>query len=160
MARLWNLLEFDELEEHVLLPYAELSSARRRQARIPGKPSRYKVALGIAALAANFSISLIQASTSTVRIAPSSVPVIQSIAEERAPLDELFSQHFGTDWTREREEAHLLRLEARRAGGSPERLAEWTIDTVFANQLEDLRSQTGRLTREQVSKLVRGKKSR
>jgi hypothetical protein len=157
--KLWNLSEFRDLEEPVWLAYGKSGGAGpERGIQASRNLSRLKIGLTIAALAANFSVGIAQASGASVSLPLSAVAVAQSIAEPRAPLEHHFQGRFNNEWTENLENDLLMRVETNRLEGSSKSSVEQTIDAVLSNQLEDLQDNENRMSREEIAALVRSRK--
>lgn len=154
--RLWNLSEYSDLETSVVQSYGATAGTKRR-AGPDYRPSRFKIALSVAALATSFSIGIVQANASTVNLPLSAVSVAQSTPELGTPLAGYFQGRFGADWTEEMENELLMRVEINRLQGSSISLTDQTIDVVFSNQLEDL-SDPNRMSRDQIAALLKSRK--
>jgi hypothetical protein len=159
-VRLWNLSKFSELEPVVVETFRSLPARRTdRSHKHQNRPARFKVAVGIAALTATFSMGVAQSNASMIRLPLASVAVARSIADPRPPLEGLFRNRFGDTWTEEVENELLMRLETNRLQGSSRSQVEQTIDVVFSNLSEDL-TDTNRGSKDQVSELVKPRKLR
>jgi hypothetical protein len=157
--RLWNLNESPVPGTLVLQPYDVVTSRIQRRMQPRHLPSRFKIALSIAALTTSFSMGAIQANASSVRLPLSAVSVAQSIPEPSPPLAEFFQGSFNAEWTEELENQLLMRVESNRLQGSSSPLIEQTINVVFSNQLENLSDATSkRMTRDQIAALVMPRK--
>jgi hypothetical protein len=159
--RLWNLSKYPELETCVLQSYGSISEGKRRvqHVQVRNAPSRFKVALSIAALTASFSIGVVQTNASTVNLPLSAVSVAQSVPESRPPLAGFFQRRLNDDWSEGLENSLLMKVESRRLQGAPTSLVDQTVDVVFSNQLEDLSDiKSKKLSREQITALVKSRK--
>lgn len=155
---MWNLSDYSELETSVVQPYAQRPKIKYRALPLH-LPTRFKVVLSVAALAANFSIGIVQANASTIRLPISSMSVAQSIPTERPPLAHLFEDRFDAEWSEQLENNLLTQVESRRLSRTSTNLLEQTIDVVFSNQLESLSDEiSGKLNRDQIANLVRSRK--
>jgi len=90
--------------------------------------------------------------------------VASNVEPDRPPLDRLFQQRFGSDWTAEEEAAALEKIHEMGTESDPERSAtrrqEETISTVFYNQHEDLSSPGPALSRRDIAEAIQRKKRR
>jgi hypothetical protein len=157
-VRKWNFSGFLDLEPPVVQPYGEKSQTRPRE-NILSSPSRFTVAISVAALAASFTLSAIQSNTPTVRLPVSAVSYAQSIPQARPPLSEFFAGRYDAEWTESVEDDLLTKIESNRLQGRVATLEEQTIDAVLSNQLEDLSDASSqRLSRDQIAALVKTRK--
>jgi hypothetical protein len=154
--RLWNLSEFPVPETSVLETYDPASPQIKRGARPRRPPTRFKIAVGVATLAASFTFGVAQANASSVSLPLSAITVAQSIPEPSPPLARFFRGGFTSDWTEALENELLLKIETGRLEGSAAPIVEQTIDTVFSNQLEDLSNTSSkRMSRDEIAALVK-----
>lgn len=153
-----NLVEFSEFEESVLLAYSNPEVQARPSLRPTQKPSRMKIMMGVAALAASFAISTPRTNLHTASLSLPAMAIAQSVAEEAPPLEELFANRFDSGWTESMEADLLARVDGRRLSQSRRSSIEQIIDTVFSNQQESLSLEVKRLDRGQVANIVRDRK--
>jgi hypothetical protein len=155
--RIWNLTEFSEVQEEVVLSYVHSERHRHRHSG-KRRPSLVRVVACAAVLIAGFVVSALRANSNEVVIPRAGTAIAQSLPEERPPLDSLFAGGFDSQWTRE-SEARMLAKIAEDVGSGIERndLVERTIDSIFSNQQDELLG-GARLSRYTVARIVRSRK--
>jgi len=157
--RLWNLTQFSEVEDQVVLPFKY--SAKPRALR----PQRNKkllfsvtVAVCAAAFAAALTIYSIRGNSNDVTIPSAEVAYAQSAPEVKPPLDSLFENRFDDQWS-EAVERELLGIVSQKLSAGPEELAKSALDSIFSNQQEDLSADVNRLDRDTIARISRSRKS-
>lgn len=154
--RSWNLTEFSELEDQVVLSYA--ASHRRRRPSGPKKACPILVTACMALWTMGFTIATIQANSPTVSIPRAGMAFAQSLPEEKPPLDHIFANRFDNQWTVAMEEDLLSRIALHGESAVTRfELTERAIDSIFSNQQEKL-SGVNRLSRDEVARIVRARK--
>ncbi len=156
--KLWNLSEFAELEENILVPYVNPERQVRSPVRQNYKQTRLKIMVGVVVVASYFTIGAAQANSQNISLPLSAMAVAQSIPEEKPPLEGLFRNRFDEDWTENLENSLLDAAEQRRQPQSREMLVEQTIDTIFSNQQEGLSLEVPKLDRAHIANLVHRRK--
>ncbi|MHB8526657.1 MAG: hypothetical protein ACYDD2_10940 [Candidatus Acidiferrales bacterium] len=156
--RLWNLVEFSEIEESVTVPYTEPVKARGRTPRASTRFPTVKVALGVVALTLTLHVGVAQASRPQFLMPKGEVAAAQSMPQPQVPLAAEFTGKFDEIWTPAVELDLLNTLEHRRVRrDAAARLAE-QIDAVYANQQEDFSVEVNRLDRNTVGGIIRPRK--
>ena len=152
---IWNLSELSDLETTVLTAYEN----------IPGKvqggkttTARIKGVIVMMAAATAFTVTNIEATPGRFSSPISAMAFAQSGSEMRPPLESIFEDRFGPDWSKEEEDRLLLKLEENREELSRTELLLQAVDSIFLNQQEDISDQADRLSRSQVEEIVKQKK--
>jgi parvulin-like peptidyl-prolyl isomerase len=154
---IWNLTEFSEVQDEVVLSYVH-PEHRGRRPRGPRAPRFVTVVACAAVMIASFVVSALRANSNVVAIPRAGTAVAQSLPEERPPLDSLFAGGFSSQWTREAENAMLAKIAQQVSPGLEHNdLVERTIDSIFSNQQDEL-SGGARLNRDTVARIVRNRK--
>jgi hypothetical protein len=155
--RFWNLSEFSEIEDKVVLDFAD---SGRQPFRAPRQKRLTQIRVGVctAAIFAGLSFVQVAANSNEVRIPATEMAVAQSIPEERPPFDSVFANRFNEVWTEPLEE-QLLEGIVREAPAGSDELANQDIDSIYSNQQEELSGNVNRLSRDLVGKIYKTKKS-
>ena len=153
--RLWNLSNFDELEQPVLVaqpPTAALGTPLRRS-RGPSTASSLRFAVRVAALTA-ISCTIMATGSSPILVVPqSAAQVASNVNESRPPLDVIFGGRFAGDWTRAKEDALLARAAEKIARPSEQDL----LNLIQSSQQESLSDDVPRLSDDEVLRIIRRK---
>jgi len=156
--RLWNLTEFSEVEDQVVLPFTYPAKRRAQRPQRNRRPFRMTVAVCAAAFVAAMTFSSIWGNSNEVTIPSAEMAYAQSAPEEKPPLDSLFENRFDEQWS-EAVEQELLGIVNQRLSAGPEELAESALDSIFSNQQEDLTTNVNRLDRDTIARITRSRKS-
>lgn len=154
MTTTWNLTDFSELEESVLTAYATPLKRRGKK----GLPTAFfAVITTVAAITAAAIPLSAHANATTFEVPQSVMAVAHSGAEQSPPLESLFAGRFNADWSEFKERTLLTSLERAEAFTKAE-LEEQTVDSIYFNQQEDVSSKAGRISREEIRRIVRQRK--
>jgi hypothetical protein len=156
--RLWNLTEFSEIEDRVVLSFKHTSKHRAHRLQRNKQPFRMMVAVCAAAFVAAMTFSSICGNSNEVLIPSTEMAYVQSAPEEGPPFDSLFENRFDEQWS-EAVEQELLGIVNQRRTVDPAELTERAIDSIFSNQQEDLSTNVNRLDRETIARITRSRNS-
>jgi len=155
--RLWNLTEFSEVQDQVVLSFA--ASVKRPASRHRKKkhPVRVSVAVCAAAFVGTLTFFTVHANSNRVAVSPAGIAIAQSVPVEKPPFDSLFGNRFDHQWTKALED-ELLGTANQQLCAQPDELSGRVIDSVFSNQQEDLSQNVNRLDRDTIARISRGRK--
>ncbi len=156
--KIWNLTEFAEIEETVLSTYSTPEKQARPSLRRTYRPVRIRLLTGFAALMASITVGSAHANSPKVIIPLSAMAVAQSIPQDKPPLEAVFASRFDREWTAAVENQLLAKLDDRRSRLSRSALLEQTVDSVWANQQEEVSPEVNRLDKGQVAVIARKRK--
>jgi len=152
---IWNLTEFSEIDNSVLTPYENLQSKTQS---IGKRTSKIKRMIVMMAAATTFTVTDVKATPGTFSAPIASMAFAQSGIEQKPPLDTLFKDRFDKDWSKEEEDALLLKLAGNRKDLDNAELLSQAIDSIFLNQQEDISDSANRLSRTEIEKIVKQRK--
>lgn len=156
--RVWNLTEFSELEDKVVLPFAYSATRRTHRSQRKKQPLRMKVAVCAAAFVVTMSIFSVWGNLNKFTIPSVEMAYAQSAPEVKPPLDSLFENRFDDQWS-EAIESELLGIVSKKLAAGPEELAECGLDSIYSNQQEDLSTDANRLDRDTIARITSSRKS-
>jgi hypothetical protein len=135
--------------------------ARTRKALRAQKPLLVRLELfaGVVSLALTISVGGTIVNSDSVRLPSWEAAVCKTAAEVRGPLDGMFRDRFGPEWTETQEAALLGEIVAHRllADKPAPNLTE-TTQFIFSNQQENLALESPRLSLGQIRRIVSERK--
>jgi len=157
MNKKWNLIDFSEWEEPVLVEF----TAQHRHGKRSGHSifSHAKRAISVVALATGLAVIPVRAQATAQGFSiPYMETAVYSGPEIEPPLASIFADRFNAEWSQSSEDALLAKAHETSRRFTKSELEDQAVRSIYFNQHDTPSDSADKLTADQIKKIVRQRK--
>ncbi len=156
--KVWNLNTLDDLETTVLIRFQQTPPSRR-----PSRSSRVKSVFTVIAAGAVMTTAVFlhypSVSATSLSVTQQDPAIAQSVPRAAPPLSDMFAGRFSDNWSPDEEQIALRAMSGTFSKKPPQFDEREMVDVALANQQESFAPDVPRLSRDEVRKAIKNRRS-